>query len=642
MNLPRTAVALALAATLAHPTSRPASAHSTLAWQERCPDSEFTCIRLQVPLDHFGASPHAAERIEVVFGVLPARDRSKRKGLFVTAVGGPGASGLQAADAYAATFDEAIRDAFDVVFFDQRGIGLSGHLDCAEAAATYYQSDGRSRTSQQERALINAARRFVENCLKSLPSPEALQFYNTRQAVEDLEAFRRLVGEERIWLYGESYGTQFAQWYAAAHPGRVAGLILDGAVDLTLDGIRFAFDTTRAFNDALVTTLAACDAVPACRRDVGGDAVRAYDRLAGQLDRAPVTFQFPLPGGASVGRALGPSELETAAAGFLYTEGERMLLQRAIASATAGDFVPLARLFYAALGIDPATLSPLPSSSDYSDAAYYVFTCNDYRYFDGAADARARAYLQAGDRMERQVPRMQSVFYGDLPCAFWPQQAAPAVYDPRPARQIPTLILGATADPATPVQQGRAIARRLDNARLIITQGGAHVTFNRGNACPDHLVTQFLVAGELPHKAETRCDGAIADDYAPIAPADAQRFADVLEALRSFEVELRHLPEYYYWDGADEQATGCTRGGDARFMPAEAPERATQFTWSACAFSEGFVVSGAGLHDPERDRFTMDVRVSGYRAGALSYVRQGESIRVTGLLDNQALDLQRG
>ena len=34
-------------------------------------------------------------------------------------------------------------------------------------------------------------------------------------------------------LYGESYGTELAQAYAAAHPDRLSALILDGAVDLT-------------------------------------------------------------------------------------------------------------------------------------------------------------------------------------------------------------------------------------------------------------------------------------------------------------------------------------------------------------------------------------------------------------------------
>src|SRR3990172_9328989 len=61
-----------------------------------CPDSDFTCVRLTVPLDHFDSQD--SRTMVVVFGVLPAT--GERKGMFVTATGGPpppralGAGGL--------------------------------------------------------------------------------------------------------------------------------------------------------------------------------------------------------------------------------------------------------------------------------------------------------------------------------------------------------------------------------------------------------------------------------------------------------------------------------------------------------------------------------------------------------------------
>ena len=46
------------------------------------------------------------------------------------------------------------------------------------------------------------------------------------------------MGDDKFWLYGESYGTRFAQMYAGAHPDHLAGLILDGTIDPTLVGHR--------------------------------------------------------------------------------------------------------------------------------------------------------------------------------------------------------------------------------------------------------------------------------------------------------------------------------------------------------------------------------------------------------------------
>ena len=91
-----------------------------------------------------------------------------------------------------------------------------------------------------------------------LPADE-IKFYGTRQVVEDLDMFRQRIGDDKLWLYSKSYGTQFAQWYVAAHPNRVAEQMLEGTVDLTFDGPTFSCDSTRASNRVLA-------ALPTTRR----------------------------------------------------------------------------------------------------------------------------------------------------------------------------------------------------------------------------------------------------------------------------------------------------------------------------------------------------------------------------------------
>src|SRR5262245_36847023 len=49
----------------------------------------FTCVTLQVPLDHF--DPANLETIDVVFAVAPAK--GERKGMYIQALGGPGGKG---------------------------------------------------------------------------------------------------------------------------------------------------------------------------------------------------------------------------------------------------------------------------------------------------------------------------------------------------------------------------------------------------------------------------------------------------------------------------------------------------------------------------------------------------------------------
>jgi pimeloyl-ACP methyl ester carboxylesterase len=600
-----------------------------------CPgDSEFTCVTVPMPLDHF--NPADPRTLDVTFAVLPAA--GSRKGLFVTATGGPGTSGISLADSYTAAFDQRIPRRFDIVFFDQRGMGLSGGLACPEAAAIYYQTDTRADTPEQEAALVQAARTFSESCASEAGRLELLPYLGTAQAVQDLERFRELLQAEALWLYGESYGTQFAQTYAAAHPSRLAGLILDGTVDLTLTGFDFYAQQAQAFSDTLTATLDGCTADPACRADMRRAAAAVYDQLATRLDRGPVAFQYPLPSGAYASRTFTFADLEVVASSQMYTEDDRLLFNRALAAYGANqDLVPLARLLYIDLGLDPETLAVIPDPT-WSEAIYYGVECQDYAYPGATPAERAENYLRQGDAVEAAIPRLGTLFYGDLPCAFWPNAAADRTR-PAPPRAdgIPVLVLGATADPATPVGNGRSVYAALADGYLITQQGGPHVIFGRGNACPDDLVTAFLLRGRVPAQRETECPGLVVSDYVPLAPARADAFVDLAEAFGSVETEINYLPEYYYWDGLERVAVGCPHGGTLGLEPNGG---SYAFTLDTCAFTRGFTLTGAGSYNPDRDRFVLDVASAGrWDCANLRFVRAGDRTRVTGDCGGQRINL---
>jgi pimeloyl-ACP methyl ester carboxylesterase len=601
-----------------------------------CPDeSAFTCVTLTMPLDHF--NPSDPRTLQVTFAVLPAT--GNRKGMFVTATGGPGTAGIASADSYTAAFDPSIPRRFDIVFFDQRGVALSGDLTCPDAAAAYYQTDTRAVTPQQEAIVKDAARTFSQTCVSEMGNPNSLPYLGTQQAVEDLERFRQLMQDDKFWLYGESYGTQYVQTYAAAHGDHLVGLILDGTVDLTLSGLEFYAQQAQAFNDTLVATLHACNDDTTCATDMTGEAVTVYDRLAARLDRHALPFRFPLPLGGRANRDLTFADLEVAASGQLYSEGDRMLFNRALAAyASRDDVVPMARLLYLSLGLDPQTLDAVPDPS-YSDAIYYAVECQDYGYPGATPAAKAENYLRAGDPIEAAVPHLASLFYGDLPCAYWPN-ATTNMTRPGPltAAGIPTLVLGATADPATPVNNGISVYQHLQNGYLVTQQGGPHVIFGRGVACVDDLVTDFLVKGKTPRQRETICDGVVADDYVPLPPRKAIAFDTPLDALASAETEINYLPEYYYWDGVKSTDAGCVVNGALHFAPDSAK---VAFNLNACAFTKDFTMSGTGSYASDKDRFALTVSTTGRWQCDLKYVRTAGHTKVTGTCDGRPVKWEK-
>lgn len=588
--------------------------------------SSFTCVTIDVPLNHF--DPTDTRTIPVVFAVLPAS--GERKGMFVTATGGPGTSGVLSADFYSSGFDPSIFESFDIVFFDQRGMALSGGLTCPLAATEYYQQDARGITRKQEQALKKVANTFAEECVSELGNTELLPYLGTRQAVEDLEVFRQIIGDEKLWLYGESYGTQFAQTYAAAHGEQLAGLILDATVDLTYSGTEFYTQQAQAFNDTLVATLSACNDDSACAEQMKGDAIAAYDNLAAKLSKAPIAFRFPLANGTYQRRTFTLSDLEVVASGQVYGESDRMMFLRALAAyASNGEIVTLARLLYLNLGVDPQTLEIIPDDS-WSDAIFYGVECQDYGYPGATPNERAENYLAAVDAFETSIPRLASLIYGDMPCAYWPNASSDLTRpDYLVAEGVPTLVLGATADPATPYSQGVSVYQRLADGYLITTEGGSHVTFGYGNECPDALVTDFLVNGVVPPARETVCEGVVTDPYVPVAPPSAKSFSDLVEAFSSIETEIYYLPEFFYWDGFTPASVGCTYGGSFDFNTNNAGTR-YRFNFNQCEFTSNFRMTGSGQYNIELDRFVLNVKTTGRWTCDVQYVRQGERINLSG------------
>jgi len=609
-------------------------------------ESYFTCVTLPMPLDHF--NPDDTRTIDVTFAVLPAAVPNKRKGMFVVATGGPGTSGVLSADYYVAAYAQSIFNVFDIVFFDQRGVGLSGGLTCPEAAVTFYRQDA-TGLPDQEGALKDFARTFSADCVSEMSNPELLPYLGTKQAVEDLEMFRQIMEQKKIWLYGESYGTQYAQTYAAKYSSNLAGMILDGTVDLTLSGWEYYTQQAQAFNDTLVSTLAACDEDPGCYEnitsqmpfnpdDIGNEkALWVYDFIVRHLKKRPVNFLFPLPQGGYAERTFTLTDLEYVTTSQMYGEGDRMMFNRALAMVAADlNIVPLARLLYLGTGLDPQTLEVIPDPS-YSDAIFFGVECQDYGYPGIDPEERAENYIRAGDSLS--IPRFESIFYGDLPCAYWPHASSDTTRpEPLLAEGVPTLVLGATADPATPVSNGISVYQRLANGYLITTQGGPHVTFGYGNACPDKIVTNFLVNGKLPAKRETVCKGVVAEEFVPLAPRSATAFAKPIDAFKSIETEINYLPEVYYWDGITPTSTACVFGG---IMTVSASDVGYEYTFDKCSFSRHFALTGTGSYDYYDDIFRLKVKTEGFwQCDSATFVRNVGKSKLTGTCTQQPVDDQ--
>ena len=99
---------------------------ATLDWTD-C-GAPFECATLMVPLDY--ANP-GGEQISLALIRLPAADPSARIGSLLVNPGGPGGSGVEFVQTSAESiYTQKLRDRFDIIGFDPRGVGQSTPVEC--------------------------------------------------------------------------------------------------------------------------------------------------------------------------------------------------------------------------------------------------------------------------------------------------------------------------------------------------------------------------------------------------------------------------------------------------------------------------------------------------------------------------------
>jgi pimeloyl-ACP methyl ester carboxylesterase len=334
-------------------------------------------VSVEVPVDY---RANTGAKIKIEYAVSFASGESK--GILFYVVGGPGGSGIGVADDYLAAFDARLTENMDIVFFDQRGTGPDRGIECPKAQGIFDQTD---MSVDKPDEAIAAAKTFAADCPAELKSRDLLGFVDTETAIRDLEEFRQKIGAPKVWVYGESYGTQFSQQYASLYPTAVKGVALDGVVDLALDFDAYYASYTEAAEKVLARVFAACGDIAACAKDMQGDAAAVYDALAA---KAPIEIDYPRGDGTTVKRKLTPAMLDANAFYALYGPDDRATFLRALAAASRGELLPMMRLAYSNLAVDPETEEGV-ADPNWFGAAYYAITCTDYG--EGTADSEATA-----------------------------------------------------------------------------------------------------------------------------------------------------------------------------------------------------------------------------------------------------------
>ncbi|HZN79087.1 MAG TPA: alpha/beta hydrolase, partial [Mycobacterium sp.] len=268
------------------------------------------CGTVSVPVDY--AKPEGAQAQLAVIRIPASGDRI---GVLVVNPGGPGASAVDTVASMGASLaDTDIMRRFDLVGVDPRGVGHSTpELRCrTDAEFDAFRREPMADYSPEGVAHIEAVwRQVVDACAQRMGS-EFLANVGTASSARDMDVVRAALGENQINYLGFSYGTELGAAYAEQYPDRVRAMVLDGAVDPSLDPITNSIRQMAGFQTAFNDYAADCAQSAGC--PLGTDPAKFVDRFHELVD--PLVNK---PGWTSDPRGLSYQDAITGTVNALYT-----------------------------------------------------------------------------------------------------------------------------------------------------------------------------------------------------------------------------------------------------------------------------------------------------------------------------------
>lgn len=450
-------------------------------------EGEFQCATATAPLDW-----NDPGRESIDLALIRSTASGDRLGSLLVNPGGPGGSGYDfVRDSLEFAVSEPVRERYDTVGFDPRGVNRSSAVSCYSEPAElddflFGLPQNPVGSDAYIAELAESSKEFGQACLTH--TGDLLEFVDTVSAARDLDLLRSILGDEKLNYLGYSYGTLLGATYADLYPDKTGRLVFDGAVDPATTEFDVTATQAAGFESAMRAYLADCATTAACPFSGSVDEAMVEIRsLLDSLNTSPIR--------ATDGRQLGGGAMFTAIILPLYSVSNWPYLGDLFTSVMAGDadYAFLLADSYYSRGEDG-------TYADNSTESFVAINCLDYASTSTPDSLKAEA---------AQLAVIAPVFgpsmsYGGSGCADWPFSSTRERGPIAASGSGPILVVGTTNDPATPYVWAQNLAGQLENGTLVTYNGEGHTAYNKSNACVDDTVDAYLIDGTVP-EADPDC-----------------------------------------------------------------------------------------------------------------------------------------
>ncbi|MGJ3239734.1 MAG: alpha/beta hydrolase [Anaerolineae bacterium] len=409
--------------------------------------------------------------------------------------GGPGGTTLGTlTNTYTNRFAPLLANGYDVIVFDQRGIGNSTpRLDCEAYRVLdrdlldYEDAEGNVLTRVDVDVRLQHA---LIACGMMLAQQHDLSGYNSIESASDIEAIRLAFGYQQVNLWGISYGTRLALTAMRDYPDSFRRVVLDSVYPLEAN---LYTELPVNFDRALQVLFTRCQSDWACQRTFPDLELILFETVT-RLNAQPVRLNAPNPYTDQVF-----SDVVFNGDDFL-----RVIFQLLYVT----DVLPrLPQLIYEAHADNLDVLAVLvgwltAQRNSISIGMNYAVQCQEEISFTTSQS------IQSAWAMFPQFASYSATVntLDDLQtiCEAFQAGTAPITENQPIQSAIPTLLIAGDYDPITPPHWAQQVAEQLPNSQYVnVPHGGHGASGSRG--CVQSIVIDFFQLTDDDQELDSTC-----------------------------------------------------------------------------------------------------------------------------------------
>ncbi|KAI1364060.1 alpha/beta-hydrolase [Xylaria arbuscula] len=481
---------------------------ANLTWTP-CFDDNFSCSRLEVPLDYANKSLGTTS---IAFLKMAGKNATAESQSIVIVPGGPGGSGVDLLFSYKDFVGTALGEQYNFVSFDPRGVNNSGpSLDCfsgnteARTAFNKLHSTGitnASTTSLEEQYYSSLI--YGEWCNAAIEKESPFGYYVTTPAVArdlltfveaEAEAAGRTPSDAKLWAYASSYGTVLGSTFASMFPDRLGRMVLDGIPDAEQYYDNYWIDSVDQMDEAIETFSTFCHSAGAEKCSFWGPSPA---NITARLDAIISTLQshpMPISGVQNNGvpalvtysdlKALFINTLYLPVALFPQMADILHQLEGGDASGLVGRFESIA------LGLT-------------SDAGTIIRCADSYRRNKLSTLEEWKGFVEGSVARSKYVGDIWPIFLETILCTAMRPELPDSLVIQEPSvglnrsTSFPMLFTSNTIDPITPLSFAQNASSRFPGSVLLLQEAVGHTVVENGGSTCYFAHVQGYFAGLVP------------------------------------------------------------------------------------------------------------------------------------------------